>query len=380
MIEQLRAAFLPRIEFEQRNYRRHLALRAGVAYLIVVTFWLLSVIGIRLFGTFPASNSLATNILGIGCAGLTGTIALFLVRRDRIIAAGYLLATTCFAIGTITVLFSPNAIAFTSASMLLGTILAGAIVGGAAGYLYAVSTILVTLVGWFSARAYGSGGIGTQDPHVAVIFILSVSVTSLATAAILQSLTRQVERTINRLHSQAERLYVLANTDPLTQLANRRNLLNRLQQEFDRARRYHRPLSLLYIDLDGFKGINDQFGHLFGDDVLRGVATAMQGVLRTTDLLARIGGDEFAVLLPETTMKGAENAAEKLRRALSAFSERLGPEVPKLSFCGGISNLSPDDESIEALLRRADEAQYLAKATGKGKIQNEEDVRNYSTG
>jgi len=186
-----------------------------------------------------------------------------------------------------------------------------------------------------------------------------------------------VQRTINRLHNQAERLSLLANTDPLTQMANRRNLLNRLHREFDRARRYHRPLSLLYIDLDGFKGVNDQFGHLFGDEVLRGVATAMQGVLRTTDLLARIGGDEFAVLMPETSMTGAENVAEKLRRALSAFSERLGPEVPNLTFCGGISTLHPEDESLEALLQRADEAQYLAKATGKAKVQTEEDMRRY---
>lgn len=378
MIEQLREAFLPRIEFEQRTYRRHLAIRAGVAYLIIVAVWLLSFIGIRLFGTFPSETSLTINILGIASAGLTGVIALWLVRHDRIIAAGYLLATTAFAIGTATVLQSPNAIAFTSASMLLATVLAGAIVGGAAGYLYAVLTILVTWAGWVSARFYDSVGIGAQEPHVVLIFILSVSVTSLATAAILQSLTRQVERTINRLHNQAERLSMLANTDPLTQMANRRNLLNRLDREFDRARRYHRPLSLLYIDLDGFKGVNDQFGHLFGDDVLRGVATAWQGVLRTTDLLARIGGDEFAVLMPETTMTGAQNAAEKLRRALSAFSERLGPEVPHLTFCGGISTLNPEDESLEALLRRADEAQYLAKATGKAKIQTELDVRNYS--
>jgi diguanylate cyclase (GGDEF)-like protein len=379
MIEQLRAALFPHIEFEQRTYRRHLAIRASIAYLIVVAVWLLAVVAIRLYGIAAPSTSLTTNILGIGSAGLAGAIALFLVHRDRVIVAGYLLATTAFAIGIATVVFSPDAIAFTSASMLMATVLAGAIVGGAAGYVYAVSTILVTLSGYFSARYYGSLGIGDLGPHVTIIFILSVSVTALATAAILQSLTRQVQRTINRLHSQAQRLSVLANTDPLTQMANRRHLLNQLDREFDRARRYHRPLSLLYIDLDGFKGINDQFGHLFGDDVLRGVATSLQGVLRTTDLLARIGGDEFAVLMPETTIEGAENVAEKLRRALSAFSERLGPEVPHLSFCGGISTLSPDDETLEALLRRADEAQYLAKATGKAKVHTEQDLRGFTT-
>lgn len=377
MIEQLRAAFNPRIEFEQRSYRRQLAIRASIAFLIIVGVWLISAIGIQLAGNVSPSTTLSINALGIGSTALAGAIALLLVRRDQIIAAGYLLATAAFAVGTVTVLFSPDSIAFTSASMLLATVLAGSIVGGAAGYLYAIATILVTVGSWLATGVYNPGAVGSENPHVVVIFILSVSVTSLATAAILQSLTRQVERTINRLHNQAERLSLLANTDPLTQMANRRNLLNRLHREFDRAHRYHRPLSLLYIDLDGFKGVNDQFGHLFGDEVLRGVATAMQGVLRTTDLLARIGGDEFAVLMPETTIRGAENVAEKLRRALSAFSERLGPEVPNLSFCGGISVLHPDDESLEALLQRADEAQYLAKATGKAKVQTEEDMHQY---
>jgi diguanylate cyclase (GGDEF)-like protein len=375
MLDWLRSAFIPRIEFEQRVYRRRLAVRASTAYLVIVGIWLISLLAVQFLVTSAATPAVGVNLLGIAIAAVAGIAALILSRYDLVIPAGYLLATTAFAIGTVTVLVIPNAIAFTSASMLLATVLSGAIVGGAAGYLFAGATIVVTLASGLSAHLYGLGGIASESPHVAVIFILSVSVTAVATAAILQSLTRQVKYTIDRLHNQAERLSMLANTDPLTQLANRRHLLNQLDREFDRARRYHRPLSLLYIDLDGFKSINDKFGHLFGDDVLRGVATAMQSVLRTTDLLARIGGDEFAVLMPETSILGAHNVADKLRRALSAFSERLGSDVPRLSFCAGISTLNAEDDTFEPLLRRADDAQYLAKARGKDRVHTEDDVR-----
>jgi diguanylate cyclase (GGDEF)-like protein len=148
-------------------------------------------------------------------------------------------------------------------------------------------------------------------------------------------------------------------------LANRRHLIEQLEREFARARRYRRPLSLLYLDLDGFKAVNDRFGHMFGDEILRGVAKSMQAVLRSTDLLARIGGDEFAVLLPETNLEGGQKVANKLRKALVAYSQRLGPMIPALTFCAGASQLLKEDRSIDDILARADDAQYLAKSTGK---------------
>jgi len=150
-------------------------------------------------------------------------------------------------------------------------------------------------------------------------------------------------------------------TDPLTGLANRRQLIDLMQREFNRARRYRRPLGLLYLDLDGFKAINDRFGHMFGDEILRNVATTLRAVLRSTDLLARIGGDEFAVLLPETPIPGVENVATKLHRALASYSQRLGPAVTPLTFCVGASQLSDNDASIDDLLTRADNALLEAK-------------------
>ena len=160
----------------------------------------------------------------------------------------------------------------------------------------------------------------------------------------------------------------------MTGLANRRWLMEQLGRGVLRARRYRRPLSLLYLDLDGFKAINDRFGHLFGDEVLTSAGRAMKAVLRSTDLLARIGGDEFVVLLPETAIEGAYNVTAKLRKALTSYGQQLGPAVPMLSFCAGVSQLHPDDTTIDDILSRADEAQYLAKGTGPGHTRSEKEL------
>jgi diguanylate cyclase (GGDEF)-like protein len=203
---------------------------------------------------------------------------------------------------------------------------------------------------------------------------LSNTIVAVALAAVLSFYSSYMRRSISALNVQAEQMTELAHTDPMTGLANRRWLMEQLGREFSRARRYRRPLSLLYLDLDGFKAINDRFGHLFGDEVLTGAGRAMKSVLRSTDLLARIGGDEFVVLLAETGIEGAHNVTAKLRKALHAYGQQLGPAVPMLSFCAGVSQLHPDDSTIDDILSRADEAQYLAKGTGPGHTRSEREL------
>lgn len=374
MIRRLREALFPHIEFEQRAYRTRLAVRATYAYFLLLLTWVLALATLWFLGGPDPRINLPSNLAGIGLGIASGVAARALLRRDRIVAAGYLLALTTFTVGAVTVLTSPQAVHFASATMILSTLLAGAIVSGGGAYLFAGATILVTLVSWMYAQLYQQGGIADLSLETGLVFLFSVWVASSATAAILQSLGRQVQRTIERLHNQAQRLATLANTDPLTQLANRRYLLEQLEREFDRALRYRRPLSLLYLDLDGFKGINDKYGHLFGDEVLRGAAKAMRAVLRSTDLMARIGGDEFAVLMPETNLAGASQATEKLRRALASYSRQMDADIPALSFCAGVSQVNPDDQSIEDMLKRADDAQYMAKASGKSKTMTEADI------
>jgi diguanylate cyclase (GGDEF)-like protein len=153
----------------------------------------------------------------------------------------------------------------------------------------------------------------------------------------------------------------LADIDALTGLHNRRYFHETLEREVSRARRYRRPLSLVVLDLDDFKAVNDQIGHLAGDDVLADVGERMRGVVRTADIACRIGGEEFAVLLPESSLSDAEQLYERIA---NAFAARPLGEAGDLSLSGGITHLHPDD-SPTTFFERADEALYGAKAAGK---------------
>jgi len=334
----------------------------GVAYLELTAASLFVV---------PLAGNLVAALIGV----LIGLLAWYSIRRNHPVAAGYLLALVPLSLGTLNLLLGPSTIHLTSLTWIVSTLMAGAVVGGGAAFAFAAITTLLTLGSFLLARGSGLGAIAQLQPDSAAIFLLAVPVASLITAVIIHMLSAQVQRTIDRLHSQAQRLASLANTDPLTHQANRRYLLEQLDREFARARRYHRPLSLIYIDLDGFKTINDRHGHLFGDDVLQGAAKSLSGILRSTDLLARIGGDEFAVLMPETAVAEAAKVTDKLRRALSAYGKRLGDRVPPLSFCAGVATINPEDDTIEGMLRRADEALYMAKGDGPSQTRSEYDVR-----
>jgi diguanylate cyclase (GGDEF)-like protein len=155
----------------------------------------------------------------------------------------------------------------------------------------------------------------------------------------------------------------LADIDALTGLHNRRYFHETLGREVSRARRYRRPLSLVVLDLDDFKAVNDRIGHLAGDDVLAEIGERMRSVVRTADIACRIGGEEFAVLLPESSLGDAEQLYERLAGAVAASP--IG-EAGDLSLSGGITHLHPDD-SPTTFFERADDALYNAKSAGKAR-------------
>lgn len=170
--------------------------------------------------------------------------------------------------------------------------------------------------------------------------------------------------------TQSRTLQTLATTDALTGIANRRYLFEHGQQETIRAVRYSKPLSVLMIDIDLFKRINDRWGHPVGDRVIRNIADVLRSVLRASDICGRLGGEEFAAILPETDAQGASVLAERLRMAVE-LSEMVGTDdgqIIRHTVSVGISTLIPGDVSLESILQRADLNLYRAKESGRNRI------------
>ncbi|MBV8519572.1 MAG: diguanylate cyclase [Acidobacteria bacterium] len=168
------------------------------------------------------------------------------------------------------------------------------------------------------------------------------------------------------------RLEELSLTDGLTALRNRRAFDEELAAAHELARRYDRPLSLAIIDVDHFKGMNDTHGHAAGDAVLRAVAQLIAGSTRATDFVARIGGEEFAVLLPETGLFDAMQFAEKIRASVAAATIRTGEVAHRITVSVGIAS-EPHTSITNAtcLFEAADQALYRAKQNGRNRVELE---------
>ena len=164
-----------------------------------------------------------------------------------------------------------------------------------------------------------------------------------------------------------EEIYRLMTVDGLTQIFNRRYFNEALEREVNRSKRYSRVLSLIAFDLDHFKAINDTYGHLVGDSVLRLIASAVKPRLRREDIFARTGGEEFAVLLPEIGMEGALVTAEKVRSIAQSTPLKHEHEQIRCTVSLGVATLL-DDATPEELYKRADERLYEAKQSGRNRV------------
>lgn len=172
-------------------------------------------------------------------------------------------------------------------------------------------------------------------------------------------------RDIGERKKMEEQLYRLSITDPLTNVYNRRFFMQMLKQEIERTQRTGRAFSIVMLDLDHFKSINDRFGHAVGDVVLKTIAGAISQRIRKTDILARWGGEEFIILLPETPADGATSLAEELRANLNSL---IMPEVGHVTASFGVAGYAPSD-TIDTIIMRADHMLYEAKAAGRNCVQ-----------
>lgn len=176
-------------------------------------------------------------------------------------------------------------------------------------------------------------------------------------------------RDVTRWKEAQARLEALARHDSLTGVMNRRYFDERAAQEFARARRENRPVAIVEFDLDYFKRINDWFGHAAGDELLKAVCSACGAIVRQTSLFARIGGEEFAILVSGVPLTGVLVFAERLRTAASAASVQVAGERIAATISVGVAMRREDDATPEDCLRRADQAMYAAKQGGRNRVE-----------
>ena len=173
---------------------------------------------------------------------------------------------------------------------------------------------------------------------------------------------------VARLKSALRREQTLSREDPTTGVANARAFVEEAEREIERSRRSGRPFSLVFADCDDFKAVNDTHGHAAGSAVLRSIAQRIRAAVREVDLVARMGGDEFAVLMPETGEEGARAAVERIRAALT---ERTVDGGVSVTLSLGLATFAGGWPSVEEALRAADRLMYIAKSAGKDTLRTE---------
>ncbi|MEE8379675.1 MAG: diguanylate cyclase [Gammaproteobacteria bacterium] len=216
---------------------------------------------------------------------------------------------------------------------------------------------------------FGSEEIAVQALQQGAISYLSKS--GLSKEKLVETIDDAIERWRGLVISRAnqEQLERLVNIDSLTGLLNRRAILNRLHEHITNARRYEDNLSVLMLDIDHFKRINDKYGHITGDDVLEKVASLFQRTIRDTDTAGRYGGEEFLITLPKADLSSALIVAERIRKNIKATKMKdLTGNVFSITVSQGLATYKPGDD-VHSLISRADNLLYQAKRNGRNRIE-----------
>jgi diguanylate cyclase (GGDEF)-like protein len=235
--------------------------------------------------------------------------------------------------------------------------------------LTASYTLPVVLVAWYGRREDWTAAMAGLAAALSLVVRLSASTADIGRFPAWDALGSLglyllFGYTILRLRVALDRQRELARTDPLTGLANLRALKEAAEAEVERARRFHHPLTVLFLDIDDFKTVNDAKGHGAGDAVLRDAAAVLRAAVRSTDLVARSGGDEFVVLMPETSSNTARPVLRRLDEALPLSKGELTVSVSM-----GVATFSRAPASSRELLETADFLMYQAKSEGLGSVQ-----------
>lgn len=184
-----------------------------------------------------------------------------------------------------------------------------------------------------------------------------------------------IARNISERKAMEDMLTTLSRTDDLTQVYNRRYFYEEAEKQLMVAHRYHRPVALLMLDLDRFKHVNDTYGHRAGDELLKHFTQHCHTIIRETDIIGRTGGEEFAILLPETELGAAFQLAERIRSAIESSALKLDHAIVSYSVSIGVAVKSTTEMHIEKLLSQADKALYEAKDAGRNRTRIYDDLK-----
>lgn len=215
---------------------------------------------------------------------------------------------------------------------------------------------------WWLAHAISLGGFMFLSYGIALAFRTTGSFATVYSQ----------EELMNQLRAANAELAARASTDSLTGARTRDELMRRAAEEIERARRSQQPLSLLAMDVDRFKDINDSHGHQAGDRVLQQFVKVVADRLRPADVIGRVGGEEFLVLLPDTALAEARTAAERMREAVASNRVRTNGEAISISVSIGVAEFGPDGDTLDAWVSAADKRLYLAKRWGRNQVVSRE--------
>ena len=230
--------------------------------------------------------------------------------------------------------------------------------------VYALLALAVMPVVW-----YATGVVPQMPIYIVIAYMWPATGVVMIALVINNNIALHMfreQRLLERAHEETKKL---ARTDPLTGLNNRRSLLSLGNVRFQNAKRYQHPLTVLAVDLDNFKSVNDIYGHAVGDDVLRAVADVLQSSARTSDIVARLGGEEFVAVLGETDLEHGCALAERVRKRIEDTKVAAVNVDISVTASIGVAEISRNNLSLEALIDQADVAMYAAKSAGKNRVQ-----------